>query len=137
MDWPGDPEWRDDLARLLDFEQLSDEDRGRLLDRLEAREKLISARRRRLHRTIDRLRAERVRRLRALHSGGGSLHRASEELDPPWLSYTALKLLIGDLDREDDLVSLHRRVLHFWIDLLRWNDGLGGPAPPPASPDAC
>jgi hypothetical protein len=137
MDWPGDPEWPDDLARLLDFEQLSDEERRRLLERLEAREKLISARRRRLHLTIDRLRSERVQRLRIRLSSGRSLQRASGEPDPPWLSYTALKLLIRHLDREEDVVSLHRRVLHFWIDLLRWIEGLGGSDPPPTRPRPC
>jgi hypothetical protein len=136
MEWSWDDSWPD-------IDRLSDAERRRLLRDLERQERTISARRRRLHRKIDALRAELVRRIRTgeidvvtgpwrdrasrVFAGTGRLPEESSALpaDLCTLSPATLRRLHGDLDREEDDVSLRRRVLHFRIDLLRWIEGLG------------
>lgn len=137
MGWPGE------LDPLPDIDRLNEADRRRLLRQLEDQERSISARRRRLHGKIDTLRAELVRRIRVgeieigaigqwrdrasrVFAGTGRLPVESSALPPDLraLSAATLRRLLGDLDREEDDVSLRRRVIHFRIDLLRWIDRL-------------
>jgi hypothetical protein len=125
---------------LPDFNSLSDDDLERLLRGTEEEEDTISRRRRRLHERIDALRAERVERLRGQVAAGTLELPAPDALDRPIfegtgdppaedadeqlpdlasLSDDELRSMILELEREEDDISLHRRVLHGRIDILR------------------
>ncbi|HEX2302538.1 MAG TPA: hypothetical protein VHH57_02850 [Gaiella sp.] len=128
------------MDALPDFNSLSDDDLERLLRGTEEEEDTISRRRRRLHERIDALRAERVERLRGQVAAGTLELPAPDALDRPIfegtgdppaedadeqlpdlasLSDDELRSMILELEREEDDISLHRRVLHGRIDILR------------------
>ena len=127
------------MDALPDFASLSDDDLARLIRGAEEEEEAISVRRRYLHGRIDMLRHARVVRLRDQVENGtldlpspASLERTifegtgdppeehDEELpDVATLSADELRTLILELEREEDDISLHRRVLHGRIDILR------------------
>jgi hypothetical protein len=111
-----------------------------LLRATEEEEEAISVRRRKLHERIDILRHERVGRLRASMEAGTLDLPAPETLDRPIfdgtgdvpedhpeaslpdlasLSDDELRTLIMELEREEDDISLRRRVLHGRIDIMR------------------
>jgi anti-sigma-K factor RsiG len=124
---------------LPDFASLSDDDLALLIRGAEEEEEAISVRRRYLHGRIDMLRHARVVRLRDQVENGtldlpspATLERTIFEGtgDPPeehdealpdvaTLSADELRTLILELEREEDDISLHRRVLHGRIDILR------------------
>jgi hypothetical protein len=126
---------------LPDLASLSDDDLERLVRSTEDEEEAISKRRRRLHERIDALRAERVTRLRGqvaagtlavpspetlerpIFEGTGEppAERAEDEAlpDPAGLSDDELRATIISFEQEEDDISLHRRVLHGRIDILR------------------
>jgi hypothetical protein len=124
---------------LPDFASLSDDDLALLIRGTEEQEEAISVRRRYLHARIDLLRGARVERLRAQVDNGtldlpapATLERPIFEGtgDPPpeheldasdvaTLSDDELRATILELEREEDDISLHRRVLHGRIDILR------------------
>jgi hypothetical protein len=124
---------------LPDFTSLSDDDLSLLIRQAEDEEETISIRRRFLHQRIDVLRGARVERLRS-HVEGGTLDLPAPSVlerpifegtgDPPeehaidlsdveGLSDDELRARILVLEREEDDISLHRRVLHGRIDILR------------------
>ena len=127
------------MDALPDFANLSDDDLARLIRAAEDEEETISVRRRYLHGSIDVLRRERVVRLRGMVESGtldmpapSTLERPIFEGtgDPPeehdealpdasTLSDEALRSLIVGLEREEDDISLTRRMLHGRIDILR------------------
>ena len=129
------------MDALPDLAHLSDEELDSLLRRTEDEEEAISLRRRQLHERIDVLRHARVERLREsvesgtldLHlpesldrpifDGTGDVpeeHPADEPApDPGALSDDELRETIIALEREEDDISLRRRVLHGRIDILR------------------
>ena len=127
------------MDALPDFASLSDDDLARLIRGTEEEEEAISVRRRYLHGRIDMLRHARVERLRDQVENGtldlpspATLERHifegtgdppeehDEELpDVATLSADELRTLILELEREEDDISLHRRVLHGRIDILR------------------
>jgi hypothetical protein len=125
---------------LPDLAGLSDDDLERTLRETEEEEDGISVRRRALHGRIDALRAERVTRLRGQVEAGTLEHPAPEALDRPIFDGTGdppgddtgealpdlsslgddeLRALVVALEREEDDISLHRRILHGRIDILR------------------
>jgi hypothetical protein len=124
---------------LPDFASLTDDDLNRLIRASEEEEEAISVRRRYLHGRIDLLRGERVVRLRGMVESGtldlpapSTLERPIFEGtgDPPvehdealpdvsTLSDDELRSLIVELEREEDDISLSRRMLHGRIDILR------------------
>jgi hypothetical protein len=124
---------------LPDFTNLSDDDLARLIRAAEDEEETISVRRRYLHGQIDVLRRERVVRLRGMVESGtlempppSTLERPifegtgdtpdehDEALpDASTLSDEELRSLIIGLEREEDDISLTRRMLHGRIDILR------------------
>jgi hypothetical protein len=124
---------------LPDFASLTDDDLERLIRAAENEEESISVRRRYLHDRIDLLRRERVVRLRGMVESGtldlpapSTLERPifegtgnppeehDEALpDPSTLSDDELRSLIVELEREEDDISLRRRMLHGRIDILR------------------
>ena len=133
------------MELLPDLTTLSDPELDRMLAQLERDEDTISQRRRILHGRIDILRAERVVRLKAhvehgdlalptpdemgleglerpIFEGTGELP-APHEIEPmPDLGAITdddLREMIGDLEHEEDDVSLERRVLHGRIDIIR------------------
>jgi RsiG-like len=116
-----------------------DEDLERLLRATEDEADAISARRRALHGRIDALRQERVERMRAqavsgtlevhtpislerpIFEGTGELpedHDAAA-IDLRALSDDDLRAQIVELEREEDDISLRRRMLHGRVDMLR------------------
>ncbi|HET8741505.1 MAG TPA: hypothetical protein VFM41_02695 [Gaiella sp.] len=124
------------------FPELSttdDDGLDRLLRAAEEEEDAISARRRALHSRIDALRHERVERLRAqaesgtldvpapatlerpIFEGTGDVpeDRAGDMPDLGALADDELRAQIGELEREEDDISLRRRMLHGRIDILR------------------
>jgi hypothetical protein len=125
---------------LPDLASMSDDDLERFIRGTEEEEDAISRRRRRLHERIDALRGERVTRLRG-HMEAGTLEVPAPEAlerqlfegtgDPPGdqaeeplpepasLSDDELRTMVLALEREEDDISLHRRVLHGRIDILR------------------
>ena len=127
------------MDALPDFASLSDDDLALLIRGTEEQEEAISVRRRYLHARIDLLRGARVERLRAQVDSGtldlptpATLERPIFEGtgDPPpeheldasdvaTLSDDELRATILELEREEDDISLHRRVLHGRIDILR------------------
>jgi hypothetical protein len=125
---------------IPDLASLSDDDLDRLIRETEDQEDTVSQRRRRLHERIDELRGERVSRLRGQVSAGTLALPAPEALersifegtgdlpgdrdeppppDPGSLSDDELRTAILVLEHEEDDISLHRRVLHGRIDILR------------------
>jgi len=130
------------MDALPALDTLSDEDLETLLQDTEDAEEQISGRRRQLHDQIDALRSERVERLRGqveagtldiavpdqasldrpIFHGTGDLpdegpeHQAPE---PGELSDDDLRATIVALEREEDDISLRRRMLHGRIDILR------------------
>lgn len=128
------------MDALPDFASLSDDELERLIRATEDEEETISQRRRRLHERIDELRGERVSRLRGqvaagtltlpaptalerpIFEGTGdppAEHADEPRPDLPALSDDALRAMIVELEQEEDDISLHRRVLHGRIDILR------------------
>ena len=121
-----------------DLATTDDDELDRLLRSTEDEADAISARRRALHRHIDALRAERVRRLRAqaeagtlevhtpdslerpIFEGTGELPDDHAVPDPDLAGFTddALREQILELEREEDDISLRRRMLHGRIDIL-------------------
>jgi hypothetical protein len=125
---------------LPDVTAVSDDELEDLLRATEAEEEAISVRRRKLHERIDLLRHERVERLRhsvedgtldlpvpaslerPIFEGTGDVpeeHPVDEGPDPGSLSDEQLRATIMELEREEDDISLRRRVLHGRIDILR------------------
>ncbi len=128
------------MEPLPDLGPLADDELHELLRALEEREDDLSRRRRLLHGRIDILRGERTERLkvqvaagtvdlpspssleRPLYSGTGELTEESEIdvlPDLASLSDDALRGTIRELEREEDDVSLERRVVHAQIDIVR------------------
>ena len=127
------------MDALPDFASLSDDDLSLLIRKAEQEEEAISIRRRFLHARIDVLRGARVDRLRSQVEDGtldlpapASLERPIFEGtgEPPEehevdisdiaaLSDDELRSTILELEREEDDISLYRRVLHGRIDILR------------------
>lgn len=133
------------MEPLPDLATLSDDDLEQTLRRLKDEEEAISLRRRVLHGQIDLLRAERNARLRDLVAGERAetpdaslvaatvvgdddapvseleleVHAEIEPLpDLSTLTTEELRILIRELDREEDRISLERRLLHGRIDIL-------------------
>ena len=122
---------------LPDLTTLSDDDLERLLRDAEAEEEGVSVRRRELHGEIDRLRGERVSRLRSqaesgtldvgmppslersIFGGTGELPDEHPAVDAGSLSDDELRATVLELEREEDDLSLRRRMLHGRIDILR------------------
>jgi anti-sigma-K factor RsiG len=121
-----------------DLATTDDDELARLLRSAEDEADAISARRRALHVHIDKLRAERVERLRAraeagtleihtpetlerpIFEGTGELpvDHAMAEADLAALGDQDLREQILELEREEDDISLRRRMLHGRIDIL-------------------
>ena len=127
------------MDALPDFASLSDDDLSLLIRRAEEEEEAISVRRRSIHARIDVLRGARVERLRSQVENGTLDLPAPSALERPIfegtgeppeehdldatevasLSDEELRATILELEREEDDISLHRRVLHGRIDILR------------------
>ena len=127
------------MDALPDFASLTDDDLTQLIRTTETEEEAISQRRRFLHGRIDLLRAARVERLReqvesgtldlptpstlerSIFEGSGDPPEAHEDDLPDVGSLTddELRMMILELEREEDDISLRRRVLHGRIDILR------------------
>ena len=128
------------MDALPDLAQLSDDELESVLRSTESEEEAISVRRRHLHDRIDALRHERVGRLRVsveegtldmpapetlerpIFEGTGELpdeHPDDLQPDPRSLPDADLRATIMALEREEDDISLRRRVLHGRIDILR------------------
>ena len=127
------------MDALPDFASLSDDDLEGLIRAAENEEETISKRRRFLHDRIDLLRGARVERLRGMVESGtldlpapstlerpifegtGDTPEEHDETlpDPSKLSDDELRSLIIELEREEDDISLRRRMLHGRIDILR------------------
>jgi RsiG-like len=127
------------VETLPDLQSLSDEELSALLAHIEKSEEAISRRRRLLHGRIDILRAERTDRLKAqvasgsfethaptslerpLYEGTGDLPSEDElaPLDLGALDDAALWKEIRRLEKEEDDISLSRRVKHAQIDIIR------------------
>ena len=127
------------MDTLPDLQPLSDDELSALLIRIEETEETISRRRRVLHGRIDILRAERTERLKA-QVAAGSFHAPSptslerpifegtgelpqeaelEPLDLASLDDDELWAEIRRLEKEEDDISLSRRVMHAQIDIIR------------------
>jgi hypothetical protein len=124
---------------LPDLQSLSDDELSALLAQIEESEEEISRRRRVLHGRIDILRAERTSRLKAqvmagsfqapsptslerpIFEGTGDLPEESElePLDLAGLDDDELWAEIRRLEKEEDDISLSRRVKHAQIDIIR------------------
>lgn len=124
-----------------DLSTLTDEELSAAIREREEEESRISYRRRLLHGRIDILRAEHVARLKRQVAGGGlEPHGETTTLERPLFEGTGevpeeheiepmpdldtletpeLRGQIHELEREEDDISLRRRVLHGQIDLLR------------------
>lgn len=130
------------MDALPALETLTDDDLERLLRETEDAEETVSRRRRSLHGEIDALRAERVERLRnqveagtldvtpaddatferpIFHGTGDDPADEHEHpaTDPGALSDDELRTRIMELEREEDDISLRRRMLHGRIDIFR------------------
>ena len=121
-----------------DHATTDDDELERLLRAAEDEADAISARRRTLHKRIDALREERVTRLRGqveagtlevparatlerpIFEGTGTLPEAHDDPEPDRaaLSDEELREQILVLEREEDDISLRRRMLHGRIDIL-------------------
>ncbi len=123
-----------------DLASTDDDELERLLRASEQEEDAISVRRRLLHGRIDTLREERVQRLRrqveegslethappvlerSIFEGTGTVPEEHEDDALPELasiSDSELRTLLLALEREEDDISLRRRMLHGRIDILR------------------
>jgi hypothetical protein len=123
-----------------DLSIMSDVELDGLLREFEDAEDEISLRRRSLHDRIDRLRHERVERLKQRVASGSIDLPAPESLERPifdgtgdapsnddlggeddlsTIDDTHLRGRIGELERLEDDVSLERRVIHGRIDIVR------------------
>ena len=102
------------METLPDLQSLSDDELSVLLTQIEEAEEEISRRRRVLHGRIDILRAERTSRLKA-QVAAGSFHAPS----PATLDDDELWAEIRRLEKEEDDISLSRRVMHAQIDIIR------------------
>jgi hypothetical protein len=122
-----------------ELDTTDDETLDRLLRAAEEEAEAISARRRGLHGQIDALRHERVERLRAQAASGTLEVHAPTSLERPIFEGTGdlpddhaavttdlstltdddLREQIVELEREEDDISLRRRMLHGRIDMLR------------------
>ncbi len=128
------------MDAIPDLASLDDVGLDRLIRETEDQEDTISQRRRRLHERIDELRGERVARLRdqvssgtlavpdravferSIFEGTGDPPDGGEDVPaaaPPTLSDDELRDAIFALEHEEDDISLHRRILHGRIDILR------------------
>ena len=128
------------MDALPDVTAVSDDELDNLLRTTEDEEESISVRRRKLHERIDLLRHERVERLRhsvedgtldlpvpdslerPIFEGTGDVpeeHPIDAPADLRSLSDDELRSMIIALEREEDDISLRRRVLHGRIDILR------------------
>ena len=128
------------MDALPDLTHVSDDDLERLLRATEDEEETISKRRRILHDRIDVLRHERVERLKHSVEDGTLDLQTPETLERPIFGGTGevpeehplgdlpklgamsddeLRAAIMELEREEDDISLRRRVLHGHIDILR------------------
>ena len=127
------------MDTLPDLQSLSDDELSALLAQIEESEEEISRRRRVLHGRIDILRAERTSRLKAqvtagsfhapsptslerpIFEGTGDLPEESElePLDLASLDDDELWAEIRRLEKEEDDISLSRRVKHAQIDIIR------------------
>ena len=130
------------MDALPALDTLTDEDLERLLREAEDAEETVSVRRRALHGEIDALRAERVERLRNQVEAGtldvtpaddatfdrpifhGTGDDPAEEHEHPaadagGLSDDELRARIMEFEREEDDISLRRRMLHGRIDIFR------------------
>jgi len=123
---------------LPDLASLSDDDLSVLLRQAEDEEEAVSVRRRSLHTRIDALRGARVSRLRSQVEDGTfdspaptALERSIfegtgdapddheiDDADIDTLSDVELRAAIIELEREEDDISLRRRMLHGRIDIL-------------------
>ena len=121
-----------------DLATTDDDELERLLRAAEDEADAISARRRALHRRIDSLREERVSRLRGqveagtlevstpatlerpIFEGTGTVPDAHDDPEPDRaaLSDNELREQNLELEREEDDISLRRRMLHGRIDIL-------------------
>ena len=130
---------RQTVDAFPDLATTDDDELERLLRAAEEEADAISARRRALHAHIDALRHERVERLRSQAESGtlevhapGSLERSIfegtgelpedhevEGTDLAALSDDELREQIVELEREEDDISLRRRMLHGRVDILR------------------
>jgi hypothetical protein len=126
-----------------DLASISDDHIYRQLRALEDEEEQVSRRRRLLHGQIDVLRVERIGRLRDdVAAGGGTVPaetvaqavrqrdqpledvpHSADELepipDPASLDDDELRALLRSLEQDEGEISLHRRILHGQIDILR------------------
>jgi hypothetical protein len=126
-----------------DLASISDDDIYRQLRALEDEEEQVSRRRRLLHGQIDVLRLERIGRLRddaadvarsippeRVAEAVTESHDPVEDFepspdepepipDPATLDDEALRTLLRSLEQEEGEISLHRRILHGRIDILR------------------
>ena len=128
------------MDALPDLTHLSDDELEALLRSSEDDEEAISVRRRQIHAKIDTLRHARVERLREsveagtldlpapetlerpIFEGTGDLpeERTGEAVrEPASFSDDELRAAIIALEREEDDISLRRRMLHGRIDILR------------------
>jgi hypothetical protein len=133
-----------------DLTDLSDEDLSRLLLKLEQEEEDVSRRRRFLHGRIDLMRTEQTTRLRKRVAAGEAVVPDDETLaqavvgsgrfpdsasspgedvieampDLEAVSDEELHTIIHELEVVEDETSLHRRMLHGKIDILRAERGL-------------
>jgi RsiG-like len=139
---------------LPELGPLSDDELHELIGTLETREGELSRRRRLLHERIDLLRGERTQRLKVRVAAGTADLPVPDRLERPLYTGTGdlpddvgidalpdlsslddedLRQTIRDLEREEDDVSLERRVVHAQIDIARVerqkrrNDGHVGP----------
>jgi hypothetical protein len=124
---------------LPDLTIVGDDELEKLLRDTEEEEEGISVRRRKLHERIDLLRHARVERLRSsvedgtlelpvpesldrpIFEGTGEVpdEHPLDQPDPASLSDDELRATIIELEREEDDISLRRRVLHGRIDIIR------------------
>ncbi len=123
-----------------DLAGMSDDDLAEYLASLEREEDEVSLRRRMMHGRIDLLRHELVRRVKLSLEEGAGLDVYADEPGRPFFEGTGelpeahdlgpmpelgtlstgdLRTTIRTLEREEDDVSLRRRVLHGQIDILR------------------
>jgi cell division protein FtsB len=122
-----------------ELDTTDDETLDRLLRAAEEEAEAISARRRALHAQIDELRHERVERLRSQAASGTLEAHAPTSFERPIFEGTGevpddhavvatdlssltdddLREQIVELEREEDDISLRRRMLHGRIDMLR------------------
>jgi hypothetical protein len=131
------------MEAFPDLASISDDDIYRQLRALEDEEEVVSRRRRLLHTQIDALRLERISRLREEVAAGGEqipadkvaqavtvgdepledVAPSTDDLEPipvpASLDDEELRTLLRSLEHDEGEISLHRRILHGRIDILR------------------